>query len=534
MKNKKFIYSLLKLGSVSKGNFVYLFLLMLATTLIGLLQPMYIGRILDSFAKEGLESSYSILQEMSVLFCISLLLSFISERLTVNMAVTSENTIRAKVMKAVLEEHSRSDTGEVLTNLEDDAKVLSTILFQHMDLIVDLISLCLTIILMFIIDRTLTTILILFIPIQLLILSLFGKRFAKTEQRIKKSKEDYLHHATETILGKDTIQLFEKISHRLKEFTQLSSQFTQNKSRFFLVQSIQGIGLKFFFFSYNVIIIILGLRFIQSGKMSVGIFMTYITYSNAVISSGFGISELNSAYQTTKLSVERLLERVSTLAVASQEVTSELEKIQKLEIQNLNFSYGGHSIFTNMDLHFKTGALHVINSHSGRGKTSLFNIISGMRELDKGWFVVNGKKKQISALPKSKVSYMMQESYLFSMSVIDNIRFYNPNLSIKEIKEMCQLLDIDSSIEKLDFGYDTIVSNNDKMLSGGEIQRICLARTLLKKSDIYLLDEPLSNVDIKVKKLILDYLKELSRRTIVIMNSHDLITEEEQVCLIEI
>lgn len=200
-------------------------------------------------------------------------------------------------------------------------------------------------------------------------------------------------------------------------------------------------------------------------------------------------------------------------------------------MKNIKFSYNKNLILDNVSLEFKKGKLYVLNSPSGRGKTTLFNIISGIKEAESGYISVNGNV--ISSL-KSKVSYMTQDDEIFTMSVFDNIKFYDDDIKLENVINICKKFEIDYNITKLERGYDTVLTPNNLLLSGGQIKRICLSRALLRKNDIYLLDEPVANLDRRTRNIVVNYLRELSKDAIVIVSSHDDIFSNETDILVEL
>ncbi|MDM8183771.1 ABC transporter ATP-binding protein [Enterococcus cecorum] len=532
--SKNIISRILLVSSLSLNSIVFLVICMIFTTGLVSLQPIFLGKIIDAISGKTNVNFYFWLLLMSSIFFLNLIFIFLKDWMAAKLAVYSENTIRDKIVSVALDKDVKVGKGKISVSLEEDAKIFSTLIFQHLDLVGDLLSVIITVLLMFFIASKLTVLLLLLFPAQFGILLFFGKNLSRKELLIKLSKERYLKHVMETISGKKDIFVFKKEKWRIKEFSILSKRCSEYKLRYFLIQSFQSGIIQLLFFIYNITLLFLSMHFIKNGELTIGKFISYITYSNSLLSSGISLSEWNSAYQTTKVSLNRLED---FLSFQTRDLISDsgnvVDSITHFSVRNLVYSINDKEVLNNLNLDFNCGTLYLIRSPSGSGKSTLFNILIGMCSPNEGSFLINCDK-EVNKLPQQSISYMLQDSYLFSMSILDNLKFYSPDITFEMVKEICTVLEIDYWIESLEEGYNTKISSEYMNFSGGQAQRICLARTLLKKADIYLLDEPLSNLDKLTKEKVFEYLKTLSNDAIVIMNSHDEILLDESVKIIDL
>ncbi|MEY8583813.1 ABC transporter transmembrane domain-containing protein [Ligilactobacillus animalis] len=523
--------TIFKISGISKSELLLLGILLVINTVLGLLQPIFIGNIIDSFKNSDRDAVIVTCMSMSFLFCVALVVTYIKDLVAVKLAVKSERKIRDKIIQNSVLRTDISDTGRVITNLEEDAKVISTMIFEQLELLIDALSIVITFILMLKLSPNMTILIILLVPLQYVVLRIFSVFFRKQEFLIRTKKEDYLEHATETIMGRKTISIFDSSSKRNQEFSKINILFGKVRKKFFLTQTLQGIIIQSILFIYNIGIILYGFLIISRGNLTIGEFVAYITYSNSILVSSIGVSEINAEYQKIKVSVYRLLESIHHIHTEGIKELATSKKIERFEMKNIKFSYNKNLILDNVSLEFKKGKLYVLNSPSGRGKTTLFNIISGIKEAESGYISVNGNV--ISSL-KSKVSYMTQDDEIFTMSVFDNIKFYDDDIKLENVINICKKFEIDYNITKLERGYDTVLTPNNLLLSGGQIKRICLSRALLRKNDIYLLDEPVANLDRRTRNIVVNYLRELSKDAIVIVSSHDDIFSNETDILVEL
>ncbi len=182
----------------------------------------------------------------------------------------------------------------------------------------------------------------------------------------------------------------------------------------------------------------------------------------------------------------------------------------------------GIEIFKSFNLKINSGKVLGIVGKVGSGKTSVVDLISRIYDPQKGDIFIgdkNLKSIEISEL-RSLISYVPQNNFLFSESIKKNIEFGNPNSSMDDITNAAKLAEIDLEIEKFENGYDTILGERGVTLSGGQAQRISIARSFIKDSEIYLFDDCFSSLDSDTEDRILKNLKNNFYNKTLIIISH--------------
>lgn len=233
------------------------------------------------------------------------------------------------------------------------------------------------------------------------------------------------------------------------------------------------------------------------------------------------------------------LSMIGMLDSAIDEIT-ELEKCETLTeyepilcasgneivFSNVSFSYGENEVLKNISTVIKEGELTAVIGPSGSGKTTLCQLIPRFRDASSGTVSIGGadvrhmKYEEIMA----RISMVFQRVYLFEDTVMNNIRFGKPDASDEEVYAAARAARCDDFIRKLPNGYDTVLSEGGSSFSGGEKQRISIARAILKDSSIIILDEATSALDAENEQEILAALGELTRGKTVIMIAHRLNT----------
>ena len=213
-------------------------------------------------------------------------------------------------------------------------------------------------------------------------------------------------------------------------------------------------------------------------------------------------------------------------------------KVPQLDIGHLSFSYGQQFELADVSLAIKPYSKIAVIGKSGSGKTTLMNLIAGLLPIDDGDILIDGKpRKEIDESSWFKqLSYISQSPYLFAGTIRENIAIgVNGNPSAKEIDEAARKAGIHELVESLPEGYDTRVGEGGRGLSGGEKQRIALARAFLKKPTIILFDEPTTGLDLQTERILQQSIAELSRNATVLTVAHRLhtIRDSDQIVYLD-
>lgn len=201
-------------------------------------------------------------------------------------------------------------------------------------------------------------------------------------------------------------------------------------------------------------------------------------------------------------------------------------KNYNIDLEDVDFSYDKRKIINNITLHIEEGTTTAIVGPSGSGKTTLCRLMARFWDVNSGSIKLGGKDVRdysMDSLMKN-FSFVFQSVYLFEDTVANNIRFGNPDASMDEVIKVAKKACCHDFIMKLDKGYDTVIGEGGASLSGGEKQRISIARAMMKSAPIIILDEATANVDPENEKDLVQAIEELTRKKTVIMIAHRLKT----------
>jgi len=348
------------------------------------------------------------------------------------------------------------------------------------------------------------------LPAILIISYITKKRLQETRQNIKASNEVSLQYLSEAVAGFVESNIYDKNQFFIKRYTQSRSrlnrfiadmQVTQNMpNRFFEVFAVLGL-----------FILILAMKF-NDGAGSVNILMlgAFVAAAYKIIPGISRIIGMAGQIRTYLFTATELTEQNNTYT--SPVFSSSNDTIQSIELQHVRFAYGENIVFKDLNCVINKNAFIGISGNSGKGKTTLIDIILGFLSPTSGSVLFNG---QIMAASEIKglwpqIAYVKQTTFLVHDSILNNITLYKNNTDKKKLDCLLKATGLDDWISQLPEGMHTVITENGKNISGGQRQRIAIARALFKDAPVIILDEPFNELDEDSELSLLNHLKQLS------------------------
>lgn len=289
----------------------------------------------------------------------------------------------------------------------------------------------------------------------------------------------------------------------------------------------------------NLIVIFIGGRRYMEGLLDIGILAEFIIYVNLLTWPVALVGWITSIVQQAEASQERIndfLKQESEIQDGHQKIST---KDLSIKFRNVSVYYPETKIQALDTVNFELGAgqtLGIIGS-VGSGKTTILNLISRLYDPTEGVVEIGGvdiKKLQVVELRKL-IGYVPQYSFLFSDTIEENIRFGKYHATGQEIKQAAQNAVVSDNIESFNDGYQTLLGERGVTLSGGQMQRVSIARALIKNPEILLLDDSLSAVDSDTEEIILNNLSQLrkSKTTIIVSHRISAVENADQIIVLE-
>ena len=369
----------------------------------------------------------------------------------------------------------------------------------------------------------------LFSLVPLPILSVFIYKISdlinKKSTQVQESLSDLSSYSQESFSGISVLKSFNIQDIIFNKFDNYAFQSFKNSLSLAKIQAWFFPIILFLIGLSNLIVIYIGGKEFIDGNIEIGVIAEFIIYINMLTWPVTLVGWVTSIIKQAEASQKRINEFLESKS-SINDGTLKIKKDEAKDIifKNVSFKYDqtGIQIFNSFNLNVKAKETVGIIGKVGSGKTSLLDLISRIHDTSGGDIFIgskNIKSLKLSELRKT-ISYVPQNNFLFSESIQKNIEFGNPNASEDKVKKAAILSEIDSEIMKFDKGYDTILGERGVTLSGGQVQRLAIARSFIKDSEIYLFDDCFSSLDTDTEDRIIKNLKNSFKDKTLLIVSH--------------
>ncbi len=364
-------------------------------------------------------------------------------------------------------------------------------------------------------------------PIASIVIQYLGRKIHDRFERIQASFSEISAQAQENYSGARLVRAFAREESQIRLFEQLNRQYIARALRLVQLMGMLWPSLEFILGVSMIITLLAGGHLVIQHRISVGQFVAFNTYMILLIWPIIAVGWVVNIFQRGTASVARIDEllrqepaiddRDADLAMAQDAVPA-----GEIEFRHLDFSYGQTQVLHDISLQVPAGSSLAIVGPTGSGKTTLVNLISRLYEAPEGSLLIDGRpiREYPLAVLRRNIGMVPQETFLFSETLRENLAFGAPQATAADLLEAAEAAHVRQEFEEFPHGFETVVGERGVTLSGGQKQRTAIARALLRRPAILILDDALASVDTYTEERILGGLQSYTSGSTTILISH--------------
>ncbi|HET7507377.1 MAG TPA: ABC transporter ATP-binding protein [Solirubrobacterales bacterium] len=454
---------------------------------------------------------------------------FLGSRMEQNMVLDLRSDLFAHVQKLSLTFHDRRQTGALMSQINLQAAAVGNVIMVIPPLVEAGLTLIGMFAIAFLIDWQIAVFAMIILPFLVWSFGQYGKRIVPRLQRVQRLEWESLSIVNEAMAMMRVIVSFGREDYEHKRFREQGQTAVDERVKLTVSQSLYTLGVQTITAAGVSAVMGLGAWHVIEGKISIGELVVLITYITSVY------QPLEQISTTVGMVHEQLVQFDSSLKlldtepeVVEREDAVELGRARgRVAARGVSFAYPGRQeTLGGITFEARPGERVAIVGHTGAGKSTLMSLLIRFYDPSGGRIEIDGVDLRDIGLHslRDQISVVLQEPLLFSGTIAENIRYGRLEASREEIEDAARAANAHDFIAGLPEGYETELGEGGAQISGGERQRICVARAFLKDAPILILDEPTSSIDSKTEGVILDSLDDLMEGRTSFMVAHRLST----------
>lgn len=417
------------------------------------------------------------------------------------------NALQSKIRRLPVRYFDSHQFGDVLSRITNDVDAISNALQQSfVNVVTGVLTIILALIMMFRIHVLMACIAFMIIPLSLLI-TVFIVRHSQKRFKAQQDALGALNGAiTELYTGYNEILLFNKQQQSIEKFRNLNENLRQNACTAQFVSSTIGpLNALVTYLTIGGVAVVGTIQIIQ-GNLSVGNLQAFVRYIWQVNDPLSQISSLSSQIQSAFAAIARVLEILEEEEeIAELNPPKHIEQVKgNVTFSHVRFGYGEEPLMKDLNVEVKSGQMVAVVGPTGAGKTTLINLLLRFYDVNGGSICIDGV--DIRDMKRGELRDMfgmvLQDTWLFSGSIYDNIRYGRLDARKDEIIHAAKMANVHHFIRTLPDGYHSVINEEANNISQGEKQLLTIARAILKDLQILILDEATSSVDTRLEKML--------------------------------
>ena len=476
--------------------------------------PLLMANIIDIGIANG-DMGY--ITEMGILLVVMAMLALVFGAIAGNMAAKGaagyaknlRHDIFYKIQDFSFKNIDKFSTSSLVTRLTTDITNVQMAYMMTIRLLARApIMIVLSLIMTFTINTKIALMLLITIPILGGILIFIAKTAHPHFIKVFDEYDVLNNTVQENVNAARVVKAYVREDHEIGKFHKISTMVYNLFTKAEKIVAWNSPTMQFVVYTVVLMMVLIGGESIIGGQMETGQMTSVIVYAMQILSSLMMVSFVFVMIMIAEASSDRIAEVLDEVPEMQNKPDAVMEAPNgDIDFENVDFSYsgeGGSLSLKKVNLHIKSGQTVGIIGGTGSAKSTLVQLIPRLYDATRGCVKVGGidvRDYNLEAL-RDQVSMVLQKNVLFTGSIYDNIRWGDENASDEEVQRVCRLAQADGFVQEFPHGYNTMIVQGGNNVSGGQKQRLCIARALLKKPKILILDDSTSAVDTKTDAMI--------------------------------
>lgn len=502
---------------------------------IALLAPMITQRAIDDAIPNGDKKLLFLLGGLLItVFMISVIFSLIRSRMMIRVSQSIIYDIRkdlfAHLQKLPFQYYDDRPHGKILIRVVNYVNSVSDMLSNGLiNVILEMINLILIVIFMLIVDVQMSLVVMCGVPILAAFLFWIKNRQRRAWQRVSNKNSNLNAYLQENIVGARITQIFAREDENAKIFSGLADDCRHTWMQAVRCNNLVWPGIDAISVCIRAAIFISGMILFGQGSKTIGTIIAISSYSSRFWQPIMNMGNIFNNFLNNMAYLERIFETLGEpVTVDNAPDAVPMQPIKgAVSFRDVSFSYEpGKEILHKVSFDVKPGMSVALVGPTGAGKSTIVNLISRFYNVDSGQVLIDGQdvsKVTLDSL-RSQMGIMMQDSFIFSGTIRDNILYGKLDATDEEIEKASKLVCADSFIKGMQNGYDTEVKERGSLLSQGQKQLISFARTVLSDPAILILDEATSSIDVQTERALQQGLNSMLKGRTSFLIAHRLST----------
>lgn len=507
-----------------KSEMVQIILMSLLITIFSILSSFYFKYLIDRVTISNTDNYLNIVFFIFIfVYLIKIITNYFRNHLLVFLNQKIDLLLTIDTFKKIIlfpyHYYRNRTTGEIVSRVTDVTTIREMISKFVITIFIDMLLALVSLVMLFIINYKLAFIALFIFVLNFFLVIIFHNIFTPYIEECKTLKDKTTSYMIESISGFESVKGMGIENKIISKFKNKYLTFTNKINEFNKIYNIQQLLKEIINELGSVIVLFIGINLVIKNEITLGSLITFSTLLNYFLDPIQNLIEVGNDIKETKIVFRRICE------LSFSQNKNQINLIDKIKgnilIKNLNYSYdSANEILKNIDLEIKEGSKVIVLGKSGIGKSTLFKIIMKYHSVNRNHvYIDNIDINDISTNKiKDAVTYISQNEMLFTDTIYNNLILANSNKNyhLNKILDICYVKDI---IKNNSLGLNSLIEENGFNFSGGEKQRLILARSLIKKFNILIIDEGLNQVDINLERKILKKLfQEYKDKTIIVIS----------------